>query len=565
MRLFGLSFLLFFSFNLLAQYPQNYFRNPLSIPISLSANFGELRSNHWHMGLDLRTQQRQNLSVYAAADGYIARVKIEPGGFGRAIYINHPNGFSTLYAHLNNFLPALEQYVKEQQYKQQSWEVDLEIPASLFPVNKGSFIAYSGNTGGSQGPHLHFEIRDTKTENCLNPLLFGLPVADAVPPTISRLAMYDRSESLYTQSPTLFSLKKSKDYSLATAGNTIVTSSGKISFGVQATDKQTGSNNPNGIYSAKVYCDGVPLTSFVLDDISYSETRYLNAQIDYRYRKKGGVYLQHVSKLPGDNSRVFKIFQGDGVINLNDTVVHNIKIEVLDAAMNKSDLNFSVRYKGSPAKKMGAIGDNETVLIPGNMNVFDKEDFEMVVDENGVYDTVPVSYSRNAAIINGAISATHTIGTETIPLQSNMVVRIKPLQPISESDKNKIIIQKIEKNGGDAVKAKWQNGWVSASFREFGLVRAYIDNEAPKLNSLGKGDTLNLSTLRQIVFYPKDNFGIKSFRAELDGNWLRFTNDKRSAFIYQFDEKWPKGLHELKVTVEDLVGNITIERWWIRR
>src|SRR5215216_4132705 len=178
-------------------YPQNYFRNPLNIPMQLVANFGELRANHWHMGLDIRTQQKVNLPVYAAAEGYIARVKIEPGGFGRAIYINHPNGYTTLYAHLNNFFPALEQYVKTEQYKLESWEVELEIPQNLFPVSKGSFIAYSGSTGGSQGPHVHFEIRDTKTDECLNPLLFGFPIADVVPPTISRLAMYDRNRSVY--------------------------------------------------------------------------------------------------------------------------------------------------------------------------------------------------------------------------------------------------------------------------------------------------------------------------------------------------------------------------------
>src|SRR6478735_5452758 len=142
-------------------YPQGYFRNPLNIPIQLAANFGELRTDHFHMGLDIRTQSRENLPVYATADGYISRIKIEPYGFGRAIYINHPNGYTTLYAHLNEFYPALEQYVKLQQYKQESWSVYLELPPGFFPVKKGDVIANSGNTGGSQGPHLHFEIRNT--------------------------------------------------------------------------------------------------------------------------------------------------------------------------------------------------------------------------------------------------------------------------------------------------------------------------------------------------------------------------------------------------------------------
>jgi murein DD-endopeptidase MepM/ murein hydrolase activator NlpD len=190
------------------KYPQHYFRNPLDIPMELAANFGELRSNHWHMGLDIRTNQKENLPVYAAAEGYIAYVGVRPQSFGRFIIINHPNGYSTLYAHLNDFYPALHQYVLDEQYKNESWLVELDLPKDKFKVSKGQFIAYSGNTGGSQGPHVHFEIRETKTDRSLNPLLFGMPIKDDVPPTISRLAMYDRSTSTYVQTPQLFSLKK---------------------------------------------------------------------------------------------------------------------------------------------------------------------------------------------------------------------------------------------------------------------------------------------------------------------------------------------------------------------
>src|SRR5215216_4100454 len=190
-------------------YPQNYFRNPLNIPMQLVANFGELRTNHWHMGLDIRTQQKQNLPVYAAAEGYIARVKIEPGGFGRAIYINHPNGYTTLYAHLNAFFPALDQYIKQRQYELESWNVTLELKPDQFSVKKGDFLAYSGNTGGSQAPHLHFEIRRTADEINLNPLLFGLPLLDNTSPGILRLAVYDRTKSVYEQAPRIIPVKKS--------------------------------------------------------------------------------------------------------------------------------------------------------------------------------------------------------------------------------------------------------------------------------------------------------------------------------------------------------------------
>jgi murein DD-endopeptidase MepM/ murein hydrolase activator NlpD len=193
LKVLTLNVLIIFSIHLQAQppsYSKNYFRNPLALPMELAANFGELRPNHWHMGLDIRTNQKENQPVYAAAEGYIAFAGIRPQSFGRFIIINHPNGLSTLYAHLNDFYPLLEKYVTDQQYRQESWAVELDIPKEKFPVGKGQFIAYSGNTGGSQGPHLHFEIFETKTEKRLNPLLFGFSVQDNVPPNLVKLALY---------------------------------------------------------------------------------------------------------------------------------------------------------------------------------------------------------------------------------------------------------------------------------------------------------------------------------------------------------------------------------------
>ena len=564
MKLFLSVFLISVTCSLYAQknYPQNYFRNPMNIPMDLSANFGELRSNHWHMGLDIRTQKKENLAVFAAAEGYVSRIKIEPGGFGQAIYITHPNGYTTLYAHVNSFYPALQQYVKEQQYKKESWAVDLVIPVNMFPVNKGTYIANSGNTGGSQGPHLHFEIRDTETERCLNPLLFNFPIKDNVPPSIIRLAMFDRTQSVYTQAPAFFALKKlPAQYELS--GTRIIQSpTERVSFALQANDKLSGTNNPNGIYSATIYCDNTPMTSFTIDDVGYDETRFMNAHIDYRLRKKGGAYLQHLSKMPGDLSNVYQNLNNDGVINLSDTVVHDIRVEVLDAYQNKSILQFKVQYKGNENNK--PMTNPDVILYPGNMNVFESDDFEMMVDETGVYDTVPVKYERSA-IIPGNISANHKIGDESIPLHTPITIRIKPLEPVAEEYRNKIVIQKDKGGRGDATKANWQNGWVTASFREFGIFNAYIDTTAPTINSLGSLDTVNLKTARRIVFIPKDKSGIKSFRAELDGKWLRFTNDKYTSHIYVFDEKWPAGLRELKIVVEDIVGNKTTKSWWIRR
>ncbi|MBD0368490.1 MAG: M23 family metallopeptidase [Flavisolibacter sp.] len=547
-----------------AQYPNGYFRNPLNIPMQLVANFGEIRTNHWHMGLDIRTQQRENLPVYAAADGYVAKIKIEPGGFGRAIYINHPNGYTTLYAHLNDFFPALEQWVKEQQYQLQSWQVELAIPPALFPVNKGDFIAYSGNTGGSAGPHVHFEIRDIKTENCFNPLLFSFSIPDAVPPLITRLALYDRNRSVYAQSPQLITLRRAGNvYSLAKAG-ILKVGTDKISFAIGAVDMLSGSPNPKGIYSAQILMDDVMQSTFVLDNISYDETRYLNAQIDYRYKFNGGAYLQHLSRMPGDKSTIYRSTATDGVLYLTDTIIHTVRIEVKDAAQNQSILSFDVQFDSALRKPVPEAAVQK--FYPNNVNVFETDLFEAFTSEYTLYDTATVSYTLSDVLPSGAVSPLYQFMSASIPVHDSVTVRIKPSVVLNIGDRNRVVIKNVSGNNTTVKKAKWQNGWLGASFRQFGTYQAFIDSVPPVFNAPGIGDTIDLRKIPRLVFTPRDNFNtIKSFRAEIDGQWLRFTNDKSRTWIYKFDEHFPPGVHELKVMVEDEAGNITTKTWWCRR
>ncbi|HEX6848295.1 MAG TPA: M23 family metallopeptidase, partial [Chitinophagaceae bacterium] len=307
-----------------SKYPQGYFGNPLRIPMSLSANFGELRTNHWHMGLDIRTEQKENYPVYASADGYVAHIGIRPFSFGRFIIIDHPNGYSTLYAHLNAFYPELEKYVREKQSEKESWAIELDFGEDDFKIKKGKEIGKSGNTGGSQGPHLHFEIRETETGRCLNPLLFGMPLQDDVPPTLLKLAMYDRGISTYDQTPKLFSLKKTTSGYIIPDLPVIKTGFNVLSFAIRAIDKFNGSQNPNGIFSARILKDGKPISEFVLDQIDYDESEYINSQIDYRFYKAGKGYLQHISPLPTKEKPVYQIYNNDGLIHLDDTMIHVI-------------------------------------------------------------------------------------------------------------------------------------------------------------------------------------------------------------------------------------------------
>ena len=581
-------YILLFCLNVTAQifpvneYPKGYFIYPVGAPIALAANFGELRPNHYHMGLDCKTEKRENLPVYAAADGYIAKIKIEPEGFGRAIYINHPNGLTTLYAHLNNFFPALEKYVKEQQYKQESWSIFIDIPADIFPVKKGEFIAYSGNTGGSQGPHMHFEIRDTKTDKVLNPLLFGFGLKDNVPPSILRLAIYDRSLSTYSQTPKLYSLKfvNGKYQPLSPV---IISNSDKVSFGISAVDKYTGSTNNNGIYEAELFDNNEAVTGFRLDSISYDETRYENAHIDYKLKFSGGPYVEHLSRLPGYPPGVYKDVKSDGVIDISDEAVHAIKIVVKDAYANTSTLQFQIQRSSiihKPLKDSSSYFQ-QTEFHPGFVNVFENDDVQLILGEHDLYDSIRFSYAKKASSSPQAISDVHMIHNGLVPVHGYFTIRLKSTSVIPDNLKDKIIMKRSWGGKTDVFKAKQesastravqmrrfdgQGDWFTAQFRNLGDFQLLVDNIPPTISAIGIRENANLSRASQIIFVVRDNNDeIKNFRAELDGKWLRFTNDKGRSFIYKFDEMCPPGNHELKISVQDEAGNTTTKVYHFER
>ena len=535
-------------------YPKGYFRYPLAIAPKLNANFGEMRPNHFHMGLDLFTERRENMPIYAAADGYVARVKIEPGGFGRAIYLNHPNGLTTLYAHMNDFMPELEKYVKGKQYEKESWMQELDIPAGKFPVKKGDFIGYSGNTGGSQGPHVHFEIRETASQNCLNPLLFGFSIADNVPPDLTRLAIYDRNQSTYEQNPAVYSLVK-KGAVYQTSG-TIKVNTDKIVLALQATDRMTGVPNPNGIFSVALFEGNRQLGGFVIDNVGYDETRYLNAHIDYRTKLSGGSYLQYIFPLDGDKLTIYRNKPPERFITLKDTAVHNFRLEVRDPYGNLSEARFALQRSSRinpPKPKLGQL------MLPDQINIYETEQIQVVIPEKGIYDSIYFSHSVRAKTASTGFSAIHDVETYQVPVHGMFTVRLKSDSAIPYPLRDRMLIRKITKADTDVRKAKWELGWYTAAFREFGSFQLIADDIPPQIGVSGVTDGANASKATRIVVTATDNNeAIRNFRAELDGKWLMFSQRGRT-FTYKFDEHCLPGNHILKLSVEDEAGNATIK------
>lgn len=538
-------------------YSQNYFQWPVGTAPGIVANFGELRPNHYHMGLDCRTESRVNLPVLSAADGYVSKINIDPTGFGRALYISHPNGMTTLYAHLNDFNPEIENYIQEQQYKLKQWRVQIEVPANLLKVEKGEYIARSGNTGGSQGPHLHFEVRDTKSDKVLNPLLMGFPIEDNIPPVILKLAVYDRRYSTYEQTPKIYALKKVNGV-YQPLGGKINVNTDKVSFAISAFDKYTGSTNQNGIYSAILFNNNKAITGFEMDSISYDETRFLNAHIDHKTRNNGGPFLQHLSPLPGYQDGIYKTAKGEnGIIYLSDNNVHDIKIEVADAQNNSSILKFDLVKETVSEKKIFA----GLVFEPNTINIFENEKVSFYMKDSAIYDYFHFKF-REAP---NALGTAYYLQDDEVPVQQYYPIKIKGNFNIEDTGK---IEMKMNSHGRTKFKkAVYKNGWYESSFRDFGVFQLILDKTPPVVTPLwGFRDGADVSKMNRIAFSAIDNTQeIVDFTGLLDGQWLLFSNDKGKTFIYNFDKYCTSGEHSLELIVKDVVGNTTRKMYRFRR
>jgi len=538
-------------------YPQNYFRNPLNIPMQLAANFGAIRSNHFHMGLDLRTNSQENLSVLAAADGYVSRIKVERYGFGNAVYITHPNGYTTVYAHLNKYFDALDAYVKERQYKEEKWEQDISFQPRQFPVTKGQLIALSGNTGGSAGPHLHFEIRDTKTEECLNPLLFGFTIPDSVAPIISGLYWYDRRFSTYEPGANGVSVKKIGNIYTA---DVVRVNSPVVSFAIKAVDKANQGFNL-GIYHAELLMDGKLIYSFSIDKVSYDDTRYENGSIDYTKFARDKMSVQHLSVLPGMKLQNYSVPGLSGIINLQDNEVHNIEIILKDIKGNISRLATKVQLDGIGNK----INPSGTVLNPNEAKTINTQNADVSFSKYAVYDAVNFTANEKPDADSDVISNIISLHSTYVPVHDNYTIKIKPNRPLNKEEKDKVVLLFDYSSDKDAVKGKWNGDKVEGQFNRLGTVKLVLDKTLPSVFPGWKeGGLINSGSLR---LKGSTKIGdIVFFRAEMDGKWLRFARVKND-FVYVFDEKCPKGSgsHTLKVTTINTAGNTNTQTFTFQR
>jgi hypothetical protein len=295
----------------------------------LAGNFAELRSNHFHSGLDIKTQQRQGLNIYSAAQGYVSRIKISAFGYGKALYITHPNGYTTVYGHLKEFAPKIESYVKQLQYQKESFEIEVFPTTGELPIANGEVVAFSGNTGSSSAPHLHYEIRDNQ-ERPLNPMLFGIDIKDSRSPNVFKVYGYAKDEnSFVNQSNKKVELRLIPDKS-GSYTTEKVEAFGTIGFGIESTDKQDMAQNNNGLYNIQTFFNGNKSLQIDFKRFSFDESKYINRFIDYELHKTKRTSIQKLFVQKGNPLSLFKDADNDVYILVEDSTASVYKIIIQD-------------------------------------------------------------------------------------------------------------------------------------------------------------------------------------------------------------------------------------------
>jgi murein DD-endopeptidase MepM/ murein hydrolase activator NlpD len=531
------------------QYPKNDFRAPLDIPMQLSGNFGELRPNHFHAGFDLKTNQREGLSVHAIADGYVSRIKISTFGNGKCIYITHPNGYTSVYGHLQSTVDEIQEYVKKTHYKEKAYEIEMFLKPNELPVTKGQIIALSGNTGSSEGPHLHFEIRDSKTEFVINPLFFGFDknIKDTQKPTLTSLYVYPLDNATVNQSkqPLLVNMTLQKDGTYL-AGK--VKTNGKIGFGINAVDNDDVSHNKNGVFNVSGFLNGNQNYNYQFNTYSFDEMRYINAFIDYsRYKKTS----QRIQKLFMKTPFALSIVKTDserGIISAQPNLASTYRIEVSDYFGNQNSITVPIEYDtATPLVQAEPVMSKYFIKYNKDSN-FEKDNMSVFFPAGTFYE----DFNMNFDVRNNKIY----IHDDTVPVHSNFTITIKDTV-YPESLRDKLYIGKgTSYNGtirkGDVFTAK------AKILGQYGLV---LDTIAPVIRIAKPVEGKWISDQKKIDFTISDAAsGIKSYNGYLNGNWVLFEYENKARRItHTFDnELLLDGENVLKIEVIDNVGNSAI-------
>ena len=547
-----LNLLLLFCLTLVAQeeYPKDAFRAPMDIPIILAGTFGELRSNHFHSGIDIKTQQREGIPVMSIGDGTITRIKVSLWGYGKVLYIAHPNGYTSVYGHLQKFSPSIEAYIKKLQYDKKSFEVEVFPDYGELKVNKGELIAYSGNTGGSAGPHLHFEIRSSISEKPTNPLLYGIDVADATNPILEKLFVYPLTDNShvngnYERTQVNFGKESDGTY-LADK----VTALGNIGIGFIGFDRLDMAANKNGVYSVELSVNGKIYSLYDFESFSFGDTRYINTLIDYDYLGRNKQRIQKSFKSAGNNLGIYKELYNNGKIDINEGLSYTSKLMIKDYSGNETVLNIPIEGVKSSELRSPVKATSENYVIANKPNNFDLGSAQVYFPTNTFYEDFYIDLKKG--------NDTVTIHNNTVPAHGNFTITFDASKYPKEIQKQLFIARLDDKLQPNHMNTYKRGDVFTTRTRNLGTYTIARDSVAPTIRTKNFKEKQWLNNYKYLSVQIADDLsGVDTYSATLNGEWILMEYEpKQRTLTYNFDDKIAdKTQCVLKVTVTDNVGN----------
>ena len=531
-------------------YPEDYFRSPLDIQLVLAGTFAELRSNHFHSGLDIKTQQRVGLKIYSAADGHVSRIKIAHYGYGKALYITHPNGYTTVYAHLQNFSPKIEAYIKKQQYEQETFEIELFPNTEDLLVEKGEIVAYSGNSGSSGGPHLHYEIRDNN-ERPINPMLFGLDIHDTTKPIITDVYAYVIGEDAHinhSNQKQKLRLITDKDGNYTVEN---IEAYGQIGFAIASVDRQDLATNKNGLYNIQTRYNGNLCFELDYKRFSFNETRHLNRLIDFEHYKTKKQRLQKLFVEPNNPLSLYNNVDNDGYIFLEDNTSSVYKVRIKDFKENDSWLYINLKGVKSDTIQQKEKFTTPYYIYANQTHHLNEGRVSVEFPKQTFYDDFYIDFKvKNDTLI---------LHKDIIPAKKYFKINFD-ISDYKPEDSEKLYIARLVGYNDYPLHSstKRKNNILSTRTRSLGKYTLAKDTISPTIKPVNFSKGKWLSKYRYLKLKINDEAsGISNYRATVNGKWILMEYDpKRKMLVYDFnDDIITETKNNLKLIVTDNVGN----------
>lgn len=523
----------------------------MNITPVLSGTFGELRSNHFHSGIDLKTQGKEGIKIFAPADGYVSRIKVAQYGFGKALYITHPNGYTTVYAHLSKYADKIEKYVKSMQYRKEKYATgNLFFKENQFPIKKGDIIAFSGDTGSSGGPHLHYEIRDTKTEKIINPLFFGLKALDTKPPVIQSIKVFNLTKNSRVNNQNKNFILPLKNIGKGKYVADRISASGFIGFGISTFDRLNLASNKNGIFSIEMLVNGKRFYYHDVETFSFSESKFINLHIDYEHYKKHRRRYQKTYKDDQNKLTTYENLINNGKINIKEGLSYVVEIIAKDFSGNKSSVKIPISGKESNIVFTASKDTTIYKISAKKFHKFKQQNVTVAFPKNTFYSDLFLDFK-----VENDIAKIHT---PTIPLDKRFTLTFD-VSKYSEAEKQKMYIANLEYPKYPRYQyTRKKDSTFYTTTKTLGNYSLVSDTSKPKIKLLYFKDKQWISKFKTLKVKITDiGSGIKDWRATIDGEWILMEyNHKKSILTYNFsDKKLVGSKHIFKIVVSDNVGN----------